>query len=975
MFPRLTRIVTTFAAVLGAYLAYSFAAVPFIEPSGKERESSSLDLESLPREPADDDRESQLKRWFSPDAWERNEPTIVETDKGALLIREYKRIDDTHLELEPCTLILETSSDTNDGEDGDTRYVLLQAPKGAVLEFDGPTKPARGEFGRIVGGTLRGPVTVRSPDRRRDDEDYLQLQTGNVQIVQDRIVAPHEVEFRYGRSYGSGQDLIVRMEPAGDGDEPQFGRLKTLELVHVNKIHVQLDAPEELRRTDSNKQPDESPAKIDMDVTCDGPFNYDFQRQVASFEDRVKARCPNPDGLPDQLTCNELHIHFMARDEKAKREEKSNETEAQNLSDLGIARIVAKGSPAVLRAPSYEAFARGELLEFDLQNRRVRFRDPDKVMLRYRRNEVEVPAFEYRFAKDNRLGQLKAEGPGVIRGVLPDDPSKSFEAAWQERLILQPDDGDHALSFVSGASVQYHGVGEFHADDLHIWLRESTRHSPGERKPKVEYRPVSLLAERNVRIDSWHLSGNMQKAEVWISYTEDDISALPPGRRDGGKRGILASEHGANRSARKFDIQSQGLQLQLLQGRRDTEVEHLVVNGNVRLRETRTEDPKDIPLAIDAETVQVDYANTRRALVRVRGDRAMVSGRGVTITAEDIRLDRGKNRLFVPGPGKMTLPARTARASGSGSSRLPNAMASPMTVTWEGYMDFDGRVAKLDRNVQTRGVQQTREGDVFDLVATGNDLDVVLTHRVDFSKEEQAEDLDVLRLAFNGPVTLDNYGSKDNKRTSYDHMEVRDLSIDALSGDLHANGPGMGSSVRYESSLSARGIGRLHAPADDDDTELVYIRVDFDDEIVGNIELRDLEFRGRVRSVYGPVAAWDQTLDPEPRDGPKKGQLLLTSERLSLVEMGTRADTAERAIELVANENVTIEGKQFAASGWRIKYAKAKELLILEGDGRNDARLWVNGSVAPTAAGQRILFRTDTNEHQWDGMRELNLLP
>jgi hypothetical protein len=101
----------------------------------------------------------------------------------------------------------------------------------------------------------------------------------------------------------------------------------------------------------------------------------------------------------------------------------------------------------------------------------------------------------------------------------------------------------------------------------------------------------------------------------------------------------------------------------------------------------------------------------------------------------------------------------------------------------------------------------------------------------------------------------------------------------------------------------------------------------------------------------------------------------LTSERLSLVEMGTHGNSEERAIELVANENVTIEGKRFAASGWRLKYAKAKELLILEGDGRNDAELWVNGSVTPTAAGQRILFRTDTNEHQWDGMRELNLLP
>lgn len=975
MFLRLTRIVTTFGAILGAYLAYSFAAVPFIEPSVKERESSNLDFGKLPRETAADKRAAQLERWFPPDAWECQNPTVLETDKGTLLIKEYKQLDDGRLQLEPCTVVLRASSGNNDGENGDTRYVLLQAPAGALLEFDGPMNLARGKFGRLKGGTLVGPVTIRSPDRQPDAEDYLRLRTGNVQIAEDRIVAPHQVQFQYGKNHGSGQDLIVTMDPVDDGKEPQFGRLKTLELVHVNKIHVQLDAPDELVQRGQSKQLGRSQEKVDVDVTCDGPFTYNFQGRVATFEGQVKVSSPNADGPPDQLTCNLLRINFFVRDEKAKPEGASRGAKPQDLSSLGIERIVAEGSPAVLRAHSYAAFARGELLEFDLRNRRVRFQDRHRVILRYQQNEVEVPAFKYDFAKDGRLGQLQADGPGVIRGALPDDPSRTFEAVWQKQLVLQPDDGDHALSLVSGASVHYHGVGEFSADNLHVWLRETTRHSANEEKPQVEYRPVSLLAERNVRIDSWHLSGNMQKAEVWIRYREDDGSRPVARTGDGQTRGILDSSHDGNRSARKFDVQCQGLQLQLLQSGRDTEVEHLLINGNVRLHETRTEEPNDIPLRIDGETVQVDHANTPHAFVRVQGKRAEISGRGLTMTGDDIQLDRGKNRLWIPGPGKMMLPARYRRASGVGSSRLPDAMASPMTITWEGRMDFDGRVAKFDRSVQVRGLQRTRDGDVFDLLVTGHDLDVVLTHRVDFSKEEQSEDLNVQRLAFQGSVSLHNHGSRENKRTSYERMDVRDLNVDAVSGDLHASGPGRSTSVRYERSLSSKGIQRLNAATDSDDSELVYIRVDFDDEIVGNIESRDIEFRGRVRSIYGPVAAWDETLDLEPRDGPGTGQILLTSERLSLVEMGTRPDNADRAVELVANENVTIEGKQFAASGWRLKYTKAKELLILEGDGRNNASLWRNGSATPTAVGQRVLFWTDTNECQLDGGRELNFLP
>lgn len=978
MFRRLTRIVTTFAAVLGAYLAYSVAAVPFIEPSVKEREKSNIDFGDLPRETDADTRAAQLERWFPPDAWERNEPTVLETDKGMLLIKEYKQLDEKHLQLKPCTLVLQTTSDDKhdkDRRDGDTSYVLLQAPEGAVLDFDGATNPARGQFGRIQGGTLNGPVTIRSPDRRPGDEDYLRLQTGNVQIAQDRIVAPHEVEFRYGQSHGSGRDLIVRMEPAEEGKEPKLGKLKTLELVHVDKIDVRLDALDELGRTDGGKPSGESQETIDMEVTCEGPFKYDFQQRIASFEDQVKIWSPHPEGPPDQLTCHVLRIYLLIRDEKAKPEVASRGAKGQDLSALGVERIVAEGSPAILRAPSHAAFARGEFLEFDLHNRRVHFKDSKRVMLRYRQNEVEVPSLEYRFAKGKRLGQLQADGPGVIRGVLPDDPSKTFEAVWQERVILQPDDGDHALSLVSGAAVRYHGFGEFSADNLHVWLREFARQSPGKEKPQIEYRPVSFLAERNVQIDSWHLSGKMQRAEVWIRYDDTNTSVPGVANRDGRSHRLLDASRDANRSPRKFDVQSQGLQLQLLRSDRDTEVEHLIVNGNVRFRETRTENPNDIPLTIAGDTVQVDYANTPHALMRVRGKQGHVSGRGLAITGDDIQLDRGKNRLLIPGPGKMTLPSRTGTAFGGHSPRPPDATVSPMTVTWEGHMDFDGRTARFDRNVQVRGRQRARNGDVFDLLVTGRNLDVVLTRRVDFSTNEQAEDVELQRLAFQGAVSLQNDGSKENRRTSYDRMEVHDLTIDAVSGDLHANGPGWGSSVRYERSLSNSGLRRRNAAADSDDADLVFIRVDFEDEIVGNIERRDIEFRGRVRSVYGPVAAWDQTLDPEPRDGPEKGQFLLTSERLSVVEMGAYADNAANAIELMANENVSIEGKQFAARGWRIKYTQAKKLLILEGDGRNDAELWRNGSSAPTAAGQRILFWTDTNEYRWEGGRELNLFP
>ncbi len=151
------------------------------------------------------------------------------------------------------------------------------------------------------------------------------------------------------------------------------------------------------------------------------------------------------------------------------------------------------------------------------------------------------------------------------------------------------------------------------------------------------------------------------------------------------------------------------------------------------------------------------------------------------------------------------------------------------------------------------------------------------------------------------------------------------------------------------------------------------MRVDYEDEINGNVLARELEFRGRVRTLYGPVNAWDQTLDPDPAEGLGRGQYLLTSDKLSVADVASRIDSPEAGIELAALGNATIEGEAFSARAWRVAYARAKELVILEGDGRSDAELWRKGSTTPAAAAQQIRFWTNTRSIQVDGGRFFNL--
>jgi hypothetical protein len=220
-------------------------------------------------------------------------------------------------------------------------------------------------------------------------------------------------------------------------------------------------------------------------------------------------------------------------------------------------------------------------------------------------------------------------------------------------------------------------------------------------------------------------------------------------------------------------------------------------------------------------------------------------------------------------------------------------------------------------------------------------------------------------------VYLQNTGQRQGGQTSYDQLQVRDLTIDHSTGRLHAYGPGWGSSVRYDRALAENGPPFAADAAAE--PRLAYVRVDYEDEITGNMTARELTFRGRVRTLYGPVDAWDQTLDPDPAQGLGRGQYLLTSDQLSVADAASRMAGREAGIELTALGNATIEGDAFTARAWRVAYAKAKELVILEGDGRAEAELWRKGSSTPDAAAQQIRFWTTNQSVQVDGGRFLNL--
>ncbi len=997
MASRFRRTAKMFAAVAGTYLVYSLAVVPVIEPPAVRREPllSSL-LESAIPSSMVPLREANLETLFSPGDWELDNPMVVKTDRGMLLIRDYRAREDGSLELVPCTLILaDTNSDGSetgiDGPIGSQRPVLLRSPQGAIIRFDRPLDLTRGQFGQLESGWLVGPVTIQSPESRPGANDALDLRTDSIQITRQRIIAPYDVIFRYGESAGRGRDLIINLGPPPDprsgssAENEAFGQLRSLELVHVESLRLRLPQAEE--DEDADDPPagsvDETkssatefdrladgkfPLPHDVHVTCRGPFRMDFQRLIATLEDQVEMVQRNLSGPHDRLTADLLSIAF-ARTEPPESQQESDSTEDRRRpSRISIEKIVLQGTPARLDIPSASLAARAQRMEYHPETRQIRMTDQHEAILQYEQHEFRGKQVHYVPGDDGQLGHLVAEGPGLLRGASPDQPDKIFEASWQDRLVVQPHQGDQAISLLGGALVRYEGMGEFGANDLHLWLQEiPSANDAGDAggRPRFVYRPVRMLAQGAVRVDSPQLVGGTEKVEVWIRH-----EPAPPERSSAGSDGPGARRFPspAEPSSQQFDLAGDHLQVQLLQSGNDMVVEHLILDGNVRLRELRTARPGETPLNASGHLIQLENANTPQTRMLVLGGPAEVAARNVAVVGDRIQLNRERNRMWIPGAGSMRLPiAATALQERQASD--PDASPGSMVIQWQDRMVFDGRVARFEGGVRLRGEQPAEDGQVYDLLLAGEDLEVTLTQRIDFSADKPPTDVHVEHIAFRGDVLLQNASHHGGLRTSIDRLHVRDLTIDQPSGELRAAGPGWGSSVRRNQQMERRTEERSAATQiARTSSDLVYVRVDFEDQIVGNLHDRVIEFHGRVRTLYGPVADWRDRLEPDPRDGLASGVYLLTSDRLTLAEMPASGNQPA-ALEVIADGNTTVEGSRFTARASRVSYARAKELLILQGDGRNDAELWLKGSVTPDAAAQQIRFWIDTNSIQVDGAR------
>jgi hypothetical protein len=90
---------------------------------------------------------------------------------------------------------------------------------------------------------------------------------------------------------------------------------------------------------------------------------------------------------------------------------------------------------------------------------------------------------------------------------------------------------------------------------------------------------------------------------------------------------------------------------------------------------------------------------------------------------------------------------------------------------------------------------------------------------------------------------------------------------------------------------------------------------------------------------------------------------------------------SDKPIEIEATGNTVIESREFTARAARLTYALAKDVLVLEGDGRSEAEIWrrAQGAGPGARSAARKLTYLRSRDHilldDWQGLDLSNISP
>ncbi len=767
------QIVASFVAVVVLYWLYWLIVVPLIEPTLDYQPTAAVseaEVEEARHEVGA--LQQQVGRYFPPGSWELDRPQVWQSDQTRLLFKTLTPQSNGTVKLFPCTVLFFPKEQSP--ERGVPRPIIMQAPEGAEVRFDEPIvfKSVKINERKLEGGRLIGPIRIfRNPSAPGANDD-LELTTREVTLVKDRATTPHPVDFRLGRNRGHGRELEITMAPADPaaGNNGRPGPIKLLELKRDVRMQLELGAARlaPAGATAAAANPDEAP----VDITCQGSFTYDTERNAAAFHQQVNVFRPTSDGENDQLNGELLTAYFETKPAASPPPAEPPGAAPPPAGGTRVRLLEVRGDPVTVRSPSRGLF-------------------------------VHCRGLDYAPGEANLPGTLVALGPGWVQGHLPSDPSDKYDAKWTRQFRFEPvAEGQHRAAIIGEATVRYNQIGTITADEIFAFLTPLKQPAPPTAPPgagrdtwqleRVLARVFEDKADKSrgsVVIVSPQLSGVTGLLEATVHRPVVDpaapAAATPPGAEPPKPR---TDRRAVQDSTRQFDVRGSQIHIGLVPDGNQLALSGVTIEGQARLTEIGPPKPGEKPLLASGDRLHVTDAAGETTRVSVSGRPGLLNAGGIDLRAGSsshggtIEMEKHTSRLWIEGPGQMTMPIE------QDMDGRPLAQPQPLEIIWQGRMAFQGNSVVFERAVTAQSESRS--------LATEK-LEAIFNRPIDFSNPSAAQAAkpedrpQVTNMRCYGRALLNSRQLDERgERASIDDLSAVDLAIDRTTGAITAAGPG-----------------------------------------------------------------------------------------------------------------------------------------------------------------------------------------
>ncbi|PQO33079.1 hypothetical protein [Blastopirellula marina] len=988
------RVGVAFGVMVAITAAYQTTVVPLMEPTIRENDTTA----TLVSDDFLDQEKQKLTQFFPANSWQLGRTKVLKSNNIWLLMKDFRDVGNNRLELKPLTII--AFENDNDDDRWSKPVVVLNADS-ALLQFS-ELNLAFAKFGDLVGGQLQDNVTItrKSIDGNHEPLDII---TSDVLLATDRIETKKDVQFLMGKHQGSGRHLIAQFEEGPKqttAKGPNISGLSVLELVHVDRILLSTEGRGLLGDAAAipgqRQTPGRMYASAPVEISCSGPFVFDGTHRVATFRDQVNVRRLVASGVPDLLRADLLEVYFQNDDAEASPEEGNPDAPAkEGMRKLKMQRLVAVGNPFNLTATSVSATAQGKQLIYDLIQKRIEVVGNPMAVLTKDQYRVESPRLEYELGQTpSHLGRVWSAGPGVFTGNLSQaNPQETSRLSWQKEFRIEPQNGEYAVSIDGGASdgrasVSMDGKGKIDGDKMYVFLQDVT--PPDSKKQRLI--PHRLQGIGHIAIDTPQLVGRTNEIRTWFEFDEPQPPPGEPGSEPGRlptatpaanassggaiatgptappTRGPIATtppprtpvapspsqpQPAEEEKPTRFRLLGEVIQMVVRFDGHKSHLENATVTGQVQLAEMPEGDQMVDPFMVRGNVVQLLHASNNNAEIHVTGQPATVSGRGLQLFSGQLRVNQRQGRVWTEGPGELIFPLDRDFQG----RKL--AVPEYFNVQWQGNLEAQHDQITFNRAVRIKGRQSQ---------LTTAKLTITLNRPISFTETATNKELSAKFVECSGGVQLYNRNMEEGIVRSVDQFEGKTLSINQVTGDIHAQGPGVAKTVMV-GNFSGQLPGQPAPVQPQTDKGLTYVRVDFVSHVSGNMHRKEISFHKVDQAVYGPVLSWDEEIDQKNLAAMNPASVSLRCDQLTIVQHPENSEM--KGAEILAIGNGEVQGKMFTAWADRISYATAKEMLTMSGNGRNAVQLTYQqriGGTRSTATAGKIQYWPKTREFElFDG--------